>query len=167
MPAHIIFYSRFQFLLLNDYVKNLETSGNSLVRHDKKYQEFVYHKLRQCVKHHIKIKRIAESSLPAMQKTPMLLIWTTGVLEIVTSLYFIVTPGKDMLHSNNSENRETVIFVIYADLEFVSSQYQDYVSYNIFPTIFESDHDDSLSFYKSFRGRGCEQMFVQELEEIG
>ncbi|KAG5870461.1 hypothetical protein JTB14_032743 [Gonioctena quinquepunctata] len=57
VAAHIIFQLRFQFLLLNEYVGELEKSGNVLVMHDTEYQEFVYQKLRQCVKHHIKIKR--------------------------------------------------------------------------------------------------------------
>ncbi|KAG5870458.1 hypothetical protein JTB14_032740 [Gonioctena quinquepunctata] len=57
IPAHIVFHMRFQFLLLNDYVKVLDISENAVVMHDKNYQEFVHHKLKQCVEHHIEIMR--------------------------------------------------------------------------------------------------------------
>ncbi|KAG5861257.1 hypothetical protein JTB14_017765 [Gonioctena quinquepunctata] len=57
IPAHIILNMRFQFLILNDHVRDLGRSGNFLVMQDRIYQELVHHKLRQCVKHHIEIKR--------------------------------------------------------------------------------------------------------------
>lgn len=88
-------------------------------------------------------------------------------------------PSEDqkIVRFKNYRHKEATPFVVYADLECVlqpisdenkkskEKKYQKHVPYSIGYYV-KCSYDDSLSFYKSYRGMNCEQWFADELCQL-
>ncbi|CAH1115853.1 unnamed protein product [Psylliodes chrysocephalus] len=80
-------------------------------------------------------------------------------------------PGKNLLRFKNHKNKEKVPFSVYADLESVLRPTNDLkkpqehvpaaVGYYL-----KCSYDDSLSFYRAYRGVDCMQWFADEMAQL-
>nr|WP_253308703.1 DNA polymerase [Rickettsia endosymbiont of Ceutorhynchus assimilis] len=79
--------------------------------------------------------------------------------------------GKNILRFKNYKNKERAPFIVYADLESVlaptadSKRTQQHIPAAV-GYYLKCSYDDSLSFYKSFRGAECMQWFADEMSQL-
>ncbi|KAK9878806.1 hypothetical protein WA026_003644 [Henosepilachna vigintioctopunctata] len=79
--------------------------------------------------------------------------------------------GNNILKFKNHKNKEKVPFIIYADLESIlkpdntKNNYQEHraaaVGYYV-----KCSYDDTLSFYRSYRGPNCMKWFAEEINQF-
>ncbi|CAH0551589.1 unnamed protein product [Brassicogethes aeneus] len=86
-------------------------------------------------------------------------------------------PKEDFVEFFNTKFQEKVPFVMYADFEAIllpitdnenltkTSKYQQHEAFSA-AYYFKCDYDDTLSFYKSYRGLGCIEWFAKEMSEV-
>ncbi|XP_071054718.1 uncharacterized protein [Onthophagus taurus] len=75
----------------------------------------------------------------------------------------------ETVYFKNFQNKESVPFVVYADLECLlipttktDTQHKPYsIDYYV-----KCSYDESLSFYKSYAGENCQQWFVTEMKQL-
>ncbi|XP_044741458.1 uncharacterized protein LOC123302552 [Chrysoperla carnea] len=79
--------------------------------------------------------------------------------------------GENILKFKNFKNKEKTPFIIYADIESVLEPMDDKIRYQkhipaVVGYYFKCAHDDSLSYYRSYRGMDCMDWFTKELMRI-
>lgn len=91
--------------------------------------------------------------------------------------YKVILPAKDgkQIEFKNFQNTERMPFSIFADFECTlkkvseingqTEKYQQHEAHSV-GYYFKCAHDDSLSYYKSYRGPHCPEWFANELKNI-
>ncbi|XP_074042573.1 uncharacterized protein [Leptinotarsa decemlineata] len=80
-------------------------------------------------------------------------------------------PGKDILKFKNFKNKERAPFVVYADLESILKPTDDpkKLQHHIPAAVgyyLKCSYDDTLSFYRAYRGKDCMQWFADEMSQL-
>ncbi|XP_074026644.1 uncharacterized protein [Leptinotarsa decemlineata] len=80
-------------------------------------------------------------------------------------------PGKAILKFKNFKNKERAPFVVYADLESILKPTDDpkKLQHHIPVAVgyyLKCSYDDTLSFYRAYRGKDCMQWFADEMSQL-
>ncbi|CAH1106059.1 unnamed protein product [Psylliodes chrysocephalus] len=94
--------------------------------------------------------------------------------SVTAALYPVIKNSqryKSKVEFKNFKNKERVPFIVYADLESVLNPMEDKNIYQqhvpaAVGYYFKYSYDDTISFYRSYRGSDCMQWFTDEMKKL-